>query len=394
MLLQPGAAFDYNGARHRYPDIRLVYWAGGNPFHHHQDLNRLVRAWQRPESIIVHEQVWNAHARMADLVFPATTTREREDIAFASRERYVVAMSRLLDPPGEARDDYAIFAALAHRLGTEAIFTEGRDVPAWLAHLYGEAARAAAARGTPWPDYEQFRTEGLLDLDRFEAHHPVVMLAEFRRDPTAHPLPTPSGRIELHSATVAGFNLADCPGHPVWREPGEWLGAAAARRHPLHLISDQPATRLHSQLDHGAASRAAKIAGREAIHLNPADAAARGIGNGDVVRVFNDRGACLAGARIDPAVMAGVVRLPTGAWYDPLRPGEGAPDNLERHGNPNVLTRDIGSSRLGQGCTAHTCLVEVEAYIGAAPAPAAFDPPRLIADHTRDNSEGDTLTRP
>lgn len=386
MLEQPGAPFDYNGRRLAYPDIRLVYWAGGNPFHHHQDLNRLVRAWQRPETIVVHEQVWNAHARMADLVLPATTTLEREDIGFATRERHLVAMRKLVEPPGEARDDYAIFAALARRLGVEAVFTEGRDAEAWLAHLYDEAARAAAARGRPWPDFAAFRAQGLLDLDAIEPPAPVVMLAEFRADPVAHPLPTPSGRIEIHSATIAAFGYDDCPGHPVWRAPQEWLGAPAAQRFPLHLISDQPATRLHSQFDHAPTSRAAKIAGREPAHLNPQDAAARGIGDGDVVRIHNARGACLAAARLDPAVMPGVLRLSTGAWYDPLRLGDADPTNLDKHGNPNVLTRDVGSSRLGQGCSAHSCLVEVERHAGPAPAVTAFDPPRILTASDRDRN--------
>ncbi|QDF97024.1 Asp-tRNA(Asn)/Glu-tRNA(Gln) amidotransferase GatCAB subunit C [Azoarcus sp. DD4] len=380
MLEQPGAPFDYNGRRLHYPDIRLVYWAGGNPFHHHQDLNRLVRAWRRPETIVVHEQVWNPLARMADLVLPATTTLERDDIGFATREPYLVAMKKLADAPGEARDDYAIFAALARRLGSETAFTEGRDAHAWLVHLYDEAARAAADRGVVWPDFEHFAAQGTLDLDALEAQAPVVMLAGFRADPVAHPLPTPSGRIELHSATIAGFGYDDCPGHPVWRAPQEWLGAPAAQRYPLHLISDQPAARLHSQLDHGPTSRAGKVSGREPAHINPADAAARGIGDGDVVRIFNDRGACLAAARLDPAVMPGVLRLPTGAWYDPLRLGEADPANIDKHGNPNVLTRDVGSSRLGQGCAAHSCLVDVARFDGTVPAVTAFDPPVPLAD--------------
>ncbi|NMG36640.1 molybdopterin-dependent oxidoreductase [Azoarcus sp. TTM-91] len=380
MLEKPGQPFDYNGRRLVYPDIRLVYWAGGNPFHHHQDLNRLVRAWKRPQTIIVHEQFWNAHARMADLVLPATAAPERDDIGFSTRERHVVAMSRLADPPGEARDDYAIFAALARRLGTDAVFTEGRDAADWLRHLYTEAAAKAEARGSHWPDYDTFRAAGLLDLAELEPQAPVVMLAAFRADPAAHPLPTPSGRIEIHSATIAGFGYADCPGHPVWREPQEWLGApaAATAKFPLHLISDQPVGRLHSQLDHGPASQAHKLHGREPAHLNPADAAARGIGDGDLLRIHNRRGACLASARLDPAVMPGVLRLSTGAWYDPLRLGDGDAANLEKHGNPNVLTRDLGSSRLGQGCAAHSCLVEVERYLGEAPPLSAYTLPRLI----------------
>jgi len=94
MLLSPGAEFSYDGTMHRYPDIRLVYWCGGNPFHHHQDLNRLLRAWRRPETIVVHEQFWTASAKHADVVLPATTSLERDDIGSASRDRFVIAMRK------------------------------------------------------------------------------------------------------------------------------------------------------------------------------------------------------------------------------------------------------------------------------------------------------------
>ncbi|MEO0958204.1 MAG: molybdopterin dinucleotide binding domain-containing protein, partial [Pseudomonadota bacterium] len=106
-----------------------------------------------------------------------------------------------------------------------------------------------------------------------------------------------------------------------------------------------------------------------------ADATARGLAGGDVVRVFNDRGACLAGLRISDEVMQGVVQLSTGAWYDPEVPGD--PKSLCKHGNPNVLTRDKGTSRLAQGPSAHTALVEVARVEGTPPPVTAFDPPVL-----------------
>ena len=120
-------------------------------------------------------------------------------------------------------------------------------------------------------------------------------------DPKAFPLGTPSGKIEIYSERIASFGYDDCPGHPVWQEPAEWLGSPAAARYPLHLISNQPHTKLHSQYDHGAVSLASKIRGREPIAMHPDDAAARGLTAGDIVRVFNGRGACLAGLRLQPA---------------------------------------------------------------------------------------------
>ncbi|MBS0641933.1 MAG: molybdopterin-dependent oxidoreductase, partial [Proteobacteria bacterium] len=94
MLLQPGDRFTYAGETHTYPDIRLIYWAGGNPFHHHQDLNRLRTAWQRPETIVAHEQYWTPAARHADIVLPATIALERNDIGSATREGHLIAMRK------------------------------------------------------------------------------------------------------------------------------------------------------------------------------------------------------------------------------------------------------------------------------------------------------------
>lgn len=375
MLLQPGGRFSYNGGWHRYPDIDLIYWAGGNPFHHHQDLNRLARAWRsKPSTVIVHEQAWTATARMADIVLPATSTLERDDIGASTRDPLLVAMKALLEPHGQARDDHAIFAALADRLGSTAAFTEGRSVQGWLRHLWAEAMGRAASAGFELPPFDTFWAAG--EHRVAPAAGPVVMLAGFRADPKAHPLPTPSGRIELHSQRVAGFGLPDCPGHAAWFEPEEWLGAPMAQRFPLHLISDQPHTKLHSQLDFSSCSRANKVAGREPVWIHPGDARERGVADGDVVRVFNDRGACLAGARLSEQVMPGVVRIATGAWWDP---DPDAGDALDRHGNPNVLTRDVGASQLSQGCAAQSCLVQVEAWRGDVPPMAAFDPPVLQA---------------
>ncbi|MGB0847596.1 MAG: molybdopterin-dependent oxidoreductase, partial [Thiolinea sp.] len=94
LLLHPGEEFDYNGQRLTYPDTKIVYWGGGNPFHHHQDLNRMLQAWRKPDSIIVHEWCWNALAKHADIVLPCTIPLERNDIAFSPRDPYVVDMQK------------------------------------------------------------------------------------------------------------------------------------------------------------------------------------------------------------------------------------------------------------------------------------------------------------
>ncbi len=370
MLEQPGQAYDFNGRSGVYPDIKLVYWVGGNVFHHHQDLNRLVRAWQKPETIIVHEPFWTPMAKRADIVLPATTPLERNDLGGA--ETMLVATKTVLAPHADARDDYAILAELAERLDFGFTFTEDRSADEWLRFLYEEFR----SDNDYAPDFDTFLADDYLvhaDMAPM-GETDQVFLKAFRTDPEAAPLGTPSGRIELYSETIAGFGYADCPPHPTWIEPYERLDTDAAERFGLHLVSNQPRTRLHSQYDHSAVSQETKVAGREPIRIHPLDAAARGISDGDLVRVFNDRGACLAGVVLSDAVAPNVVQMATGAWFDPDETG------MCKAGNPNVLTRDKGTSSLAQGPSAHTCLVEVERYDGEPPPVTAYDPPEFTAD--------------
>ena len=137
---------------------------------------------------------------------------------------------------------------------------------------------------------------------------------------------------------IAGFGYDDCPPRPAWMAPREWLGEAGDL--DLHLVSNQPRTRLHSQWDHGSTSRNAKISGLESVRMHPDDAELRGIEAGDVVRLFNARGACLAGVSITNKLRRGVVELATGAWYSPGP--EPDLDGTCLHGNPNTLTSDAG----------------------------------------------------
>ncbi len=350
MLRNPGALYDFNGRREPYPDIRLICWAGGNPYHHHQDLNALYEAWQKPETILVNEPSWTATAKRADIVFPATTPYEREDIGRSNLDDYLFHMPALIPPQGEARDDYDIFAGLAERLGVGAIFTGGKTSAEWIPELYEEYRALAAQEGIEIPDLDELRARNWVQLPIRRDGPNRTLFAPFREDPDAAPLGTPSGRIEIFSDTIAGFAYDDCPGHPVWLPPAEWLGTATAAA-PLHLVSPQPGDKLHSQLE----SALADLPGARpaTLMIHPDDAASRGIASGDLLRVFNTRGACRARAALSDGIRPGVVALPTGAWYGD--PG----GNIDPDGNPNVLTRDVGTSRLAQGSSAHTALVEV-----------------------------------
>jgi biotin/methionine sulfoxide reductase len=371
LLERPGGTLEYNGQTLQLPDTRMVWWAGGNPFHHHQDLNRLLRAWSHPETIVVQEPWWTSLARHADIVLPATTTLERNDIASSSRDRFVRAMHQAIPPQGHARNDVDMLADVADALGYRDRFTEQRDEAAWLRHIYGNWQRTCAKLGFETPNFESFWETGHIEVPAPEAGY--TQFADFAADPEEHPLDTPSGKVELFSETIAAFNYDDCPGHPAWLAPREWLGAPLAAEYPLHLLSYQPASRLHGQLDPGPVSAASKILGREPVFLHPEDAAARGLADGDIVRIHNARGACLGGLRLDPGLVRGVAAMATGAWFDPATPG--VPDAMCVHGNPNVLTADVGTSRLGQGPSAQSCLVEIARWDGPLPPVTVHVPP-------------------
>lgn len=357
MLLHPGESYEFNGTTMNYPDTRLIYWAGGNPFHHHQDLGRLRRAFGRPETVIVHEPFWTATARHADIVFPVTTTLERNDIGCGRFDEAMVAMRQITSPVGESMNDYDVFSHLSKRLGVHEEFTENLDELGWLEKMYEQWRAVTPDQYRPREDFVQFWEKGRLDLRGAVAGH--VMYQDFRNDPIAHPLATPSGLIEIVSDTIDDFGYDDCPPHPAWLSPPE-VAELGSGRYPLCLVANNPKTRLHSQLDHGAYSAASKVQGREPIRLHPDDAAARSINEGDVVLVRSETAQMLAGAVLDDNVARHVAQISTGAWYDYSAPN--VADCV--HGNPNVLAPDVGTSRLAQGSTGQLVRVEIERYDG------------------------------
>ncbi len=371
LIQSPGKTVDYDGRKLTYPDIKLVYLAGSNHLNQAQFTNRAFVAWQRPEVTIVHDYVWTPTARHADIVLPATTTMERNDLC--STDRFIIAMQQVVPPLFESRSDFDICAGLAPRLGLGDRYTEGKDEMAWLRQFYGAAVQQAQERGLTMPDFDTFWKQGYLEFPVTDAANQVVAYAEFRADPANNPLGTPSGKIELYSSTIAGFNYDDTPPHATWLPPTEWLGSPETAQYPLHLLSSHPKNRLHSQLDQTGLRHAYEVAGREPLWISPQDAAARGIMNGDVVRVFNGRGQTLAGALVTARVRRGVMVLNEGAWSDPLTPG--SVGTLDRHGNVNNLTTDTPSSKLSGGNPTNSVLVQVEKYVGTPPVVTTFTPP-------------------
>ncbi len=375
MLENPGKEFDFNGKRETYPDVKMTYWVGGNPFAHHQDRNRMVKAWQKFETVVVQDFQWTATARFADIVLPATTSYERNDI-----EQYgdyslkaIIAMKKVIEPLFEARTDYDIFAEISDRLGKKQDFTEAKSEMDWIRGFYEGARQQADVKQVEMPDFDSFWETGVVEFPVGEAGRSYVRYADFREDPLLEPLGTPTGVIEIYSKNIEKMGYADCPPHPTWLEPAERLEGPTAS-YPLHVATSHPKGRLHSQLCGTAFRKTYTIAEREPCLINTEDAAKRGIADGDVVRVFNDRGQMLAGAQVTDAIRPGVIRVNEGGWYDPVEPG--TPGGLDAYGDVNNLTVDIGTSKLAQGNCGHTAVADVEKFAGTPPEVTAFNTPK------------------
>ena len=371
-LLEPGKEVEYNGSKVVYPDIKMLIMSGCNPWHHHQDKNRMKQAFQKLETVVAVDFTWTASCRFSDIVLPACTQFERNDLDLygSYSGKGIIAMQKLVDPLFQSKSDFDIFTELCKRFDRDKEYRQNKGEMEWLASLY-EDCRAANKASFPMPGFRQFWREGYVE---FAAGKPWVRHADFREDPEINSLGTPSGFIEIFSRKIERFGYDDCQGHPMWFEKSERShGGPGSDRYPLWMQSCHPDKRLHSQLCDSEEYRSRyAVQGREPVYLSPEDAKARGIKDGDLVRVFNERGQLLAGAVVTADYAPGVIRIQEGAWYAPQDETLGA---LDTYGDPNTLTQDIGTSRLAQATSANTCLVEIERYRGKAPAVTAFGGP-------------------
>jgi anaerobic dimethyl sulfoxide reductase subunit A len=317
-----------------YPaDIKMVYSAAGDLFNQLPNVPRIVAAAQRLEFMVVHEHFMTPTARYADIVLPATTFWERNDVhtPWAGAGHYVIYMKKAIEPVGECRNDFDICADLAGRLGLPAYSDRTEDE--WLREL---------TRNTI-DDFDAFRDAGLA---RMPAPDDAVAFAREIRDPERHPFSTPSGKIEIYSMALAAtpdpYGLGAIPAIPTWIDDG------ADARHPLRLINPKSRARTHSiHANQPILSRA----DRDDVWMHPADAGARGIVDGQRVRVFNERGATLLPARVTDRIAPGVVSIKEGAWFAFDASGE------DTGGCANVLTPDRSSP--AGASPFNSCFVEI-----------------------------------
>jgi anaerobic dimethyl sulfoxide reductase subunit A len=243
-------------------------------------------------------------------------------------------MKQAIAPMGECRHDRDICDDLARRLGLPAEAEKTEDQ--WLRELAGPEI----------DDWEAFRAAGLARLSG--PAEPVAFAAEVQ-DPAGHPFSTPSGKIEIYSATLAASpdpcGLGPIPPIPTWIPPHQ-----PDPRHPLQCVSPKSRARTHSTHDN---QEILSRADPQDVWIHPADAAARGIADGQPARVFNDRGATVLPARVTERIAPGVVSIKEGAWFTPDGGG------TDTRGAANVLTEDRAAPC--GATTFNSCLVQIEA---------------------------------
>jgi anaerobic dimethyl sulfoxide reductase subunit A len=331
-LLERGKAGGYPA------DVKMVYSAAGDLFNQLPNVGKIVAAAERLEFMVVHDHFVTPTARYADFVLPATTFWERNDVhtPWAGAGHYAIFMKKAIEPMGECRNDLDICTDLAARLGIQGYNDKTEEE--WLREFTRDAI----------DDFDAFRAHGLA---RMPAPEDAVAFAKEIRDPEQHPFSTPSGKIEIYSTTLAAkpdpYGLGAIPPIPTW-VPDDADPAHADPRHPLRLVTPKSRARTHSIHDN---QPILMRADKDDVWLNTADAAARGIADGQRVRVFNDRGETTLPARVTDRIAPGVVSIKEGAWFTPDGAGR------DTHGCANVLIADRSSP--AGAAPFNTCFVDI-----------------------------------
>jgi len=317
------------------PPIRALYVYNSNPVAVAPDSGRVVRGFAREDLFtVVHEQFFTDTCDYADIVLPATTQLEHWDVHTAYGHLYLMANSPAIAPLGEALPNSEAFRRLAARMGfTEECF---RNSDEDLCRQAIESSKASM-RGIEW---ESLREKGWQRLNLPERFAPFAQ-GNFA---------TPSGKCEFHSEAAKAMGMDPLPSFVPPRESARSNPALAAR-YPLAMIS--PPNRHFLNSSFANMPFAIAEAKEPTLDMSPADAAARGIADGDPVRVFNDRGSFAARARVGRKAREGVV-VALSVWWKKLT-ADGR--------NANEVTSQ-STTDVGRGATFYDCLVEVERAAG------------------------------
>ena len=336
---------------HLESNIKLIWSVASNVLaNQHGNLNwttEILRDESLVEFIAVQDNFLTPTARFADLVLPACTQFETWGLADGWKYgQEVILLPQLVQPLGESRSDYRIAADLAERLGIAEQYTEGRDERAWTSWIVDRYRE----RWFPeLPGLDEMLDENVGAYTQ-PVGEPIVGLADFCKDPERHPLNTPSGKLELFSSSMHRVGKPDeVPAVPKYIQEWESPFGPEAEQYPLQCIANHTLARVHSTHDNNDWLQAAH---RHRLAIHPLDAEARGIADGDRVRVFNDRGTTLVRCAITRRILPGVVNLPQGSWWAPDDQG------IDQRGSVNVLTSERWTP-FAFGAALQTVMVQV-----------------------------------
>ncbi|MDP6100138.1 MAG: molybdopterin-dependent oxidoreductase [Dehalococcoidia bacterium] len=318
-----------------HADCKLALVVNCNYLNQFPNTNKIAKALKALDFLVVMEQFMTPTAKFADIILPTTTFLERNDIDQGVGGAYYGFVNKCIEPCGETRSHLDIGRGLAEKLGITSYGDQNEE----------EYLREAVSRSEV-PDFEQFRKEVIYRLPLDE---PYVAFQQQIEDPDNIAFKTPSGKIEIYSQHWAELAQPDIPPLPQYFEGWETPNDPLAQNYPLMLITTHFRRRALSQFENLPWIRETQ---RQVVMLNSVDAQARGIAEGDMVRVFNDRGVMELPVRVTERIVPGVVDVPHGAWYDPDKEG------VDRGGCANVLTKDAYSP--GGSFPYNTGLVQVE----------------------------------
>lgn len=330
----------------------LLNIAGNTLLNQHSDTNatrKLLEDESKVEFILVSDVFMTASAKYADILLPATSFLEEDNVANPWGSGNMIGFAnKVIEPLGECRPEYDWLKELAGRLGLYEEFTEGHETMLdWLSDVYEQLRKEE----TELPEFDVFRRDGIY---RYRNNPVRIAFREECEDPVKHPFPTPSGKIEIFSERLFRMEHPEpFPAIPRYMPAPDGIEDPVGERYPLQLIGWHSKRSCHSI---HYSNKGMDSLTRGAVYMNPADAAKRGLSEGQMTVVYNDHGKVVLPAAITADIMPGVCAIPAGRWYRPDR------DGTDRGGCINTLTSQHPTP-LAHGNPQHTNRVECRAEL-------------------------------
>ena len=335
-------------------------WNGGN---------EMIEAYRSPkvEFHLVQHPWMEDDCLFADIILPSNTKLEENDImtdTVSGQFATIFLEGQCIEPIGESMSDYEVVGEIAKKLGLYEEYTGGKTVEEWIRVGY---ETSGVQDMVSWQELNQKGYYVVPTDPGWKKQKPGLI--DFYEDPEGNPLTTPTGKLEFYATALAEHFPDDVERPPVphWipfgDSHGESLLHPRAKQYPLLIVSNHPRWRMHAEHDDISWLReipTCKVKGPdgylyEPLWINPEDAVSRGIENGDIVKIYNERGAVLGGAYVTERIMPGAVYQDHGARLDPIILGE-----LDRGGANNLICPTNTTSRNCAGEVTSGYLVEVE----------------------------------